>query len=43
MCVCVNGGLGGRSVILRKWGNLSLDVKEVMDFNAVIVVNGSLN
>lgn len=26
-----------------KWGNLGLGVKEVMDFNAVIVVNGSLN
>lgn len=27
----------------RKWGNLGPGVKEVMDFNAAIVVNGSLN
>lgn len=27
----------------RKWGNLEPGVKEVMDFNTAIVVNGSLN
>lgn len=27
----------------RKWGNLGPGVKKVMDFNAAIVVNGSLN
>lgn len=27
----------------RKWGNLGPGVTEVMDFNAAIVVNGSLN
>lgn len=34
---------GSISHTWRKWGNLGPGVKEVMDFNAAIVVNGSLN
>ena len=34
---------GPISHMWRKWGNLRPGVKKVMDFNAVIVVNGSLN
>lgn len=34
---------GSISHMWRKWGNLGPGVKKVMDFNAAIVVNGSLN
>lgn len=38
------GGVGGSiSHRWRKWGNLGPGVREVMDFNAQILVNGSLN
>ena len=47
LCVCVYKQVrrGRRSIsqTWRKWCNLRLGVREVMDFNAVIVVNGSLN
>lgn len=53
MCVCVRvrvfikqdmrRGGGSISHMWRKWGNLEPGVKEVMDFNTAIVVNGSLN
>lgn len=41
--VVVVGGAASISHRWRKWGNLGPGVKEVMDFNAQILVNGSLN
>lgn len=49
MCVClcvyqqVMKQEGSISHMWRKWCNLGPGVKEVMDFNTAIVVNGSLN